>query len=187
MCKSMIKGLCLIICALYAGVSLSGCVTTDNNKIFKKTGDSIFVKTKACGNTDIPYLELNDNGDFRSCDEFEPNVDEYYITDGFLLNDNSIEEAFKNMGNSFFNSKLKRVTIPANVKKALYAVDNFEGRKEHWIWVERVFVCTDKCYVSVGYNVNWQTPYSLLEYDIKKDSLKEVMYISNEQIIGIKI
>lgn len=185
--KAFIKGFSLILCVIYSCVFLNGCVNIDNNKGFERNNNSIFVKTKAYGNTDISYFELNDNGDFRNCDEFEPNVNEYYITDGFILNDNSVDEAFDNMENDFFNSRLERVTVPVNVKKALYAVYNFEGRKNHWIWVERVFVHGDKCYISVGYNVNWQTPYSLLEYDEKNDSLKEIMYISDEQIIGLKI
>ena len=183
--KYFIKGFCLILCSVFACV-FNGCINT-NNTDFEKNNNTVFVKTKACGYTDISYFELNDNGDFRECDEFEPNVNEYYITDGFILNDNSVEYAFNNMGENFYNSKLERVTVPGNVKKALYAVDDFEGRKEHWIWVERVFVCGDKCYIVAGFNVNWQTPYSLLEYDEKNNSLKEIMYISDEQIIGLKI
>ena len=188
MMKYSVRGFCLILCVIYACIFFNGCADID----FKLTGssimgNSIFVKTKAVGNTDISYLKLNGSGDFKICGEFEPNVNEYYITDGFWLDDNSIEEAFENMGDSFFNSKLEKVAIPRGVKKALCAVDRFEGRKKHWIWVERVFVDGDKYYISVGYNVNWQTPYSLLEYDEKKDSLKEIMYISNERIIGIKL
>lgn len=181
--KALIKGICMMVCAVFACVILSGC-----SNIYKiNEHKTILVKTKAYGNTEISFLELNNKGDYSICDEFEPNVNEYYITDGFYLNNNSIEEAFKNMGDRFYDTKLQKVPIPNGVKKALYAVDGFEGRKKHWISIERVFVCGDKYYISVSYNVNWQTPYSLLEYDEKTDSLKEIMYISNEQIIGLRV
>ena len=174
MCKNILKSLCLILCVVITLISFNGCINISDKEIFIKSDNPIFVKTISTDDTDISYFELNGNGDFRICNEFEPNVNEYYITD-------------YNIGDYFLNPKLKKVKIPENIKKALSATENFEGAKEHDTRVERVFVRGDICYISLSYNVNWQQPYSLLEYDVKKDSLKEIMYISNEQIIGIKI
>ena len=176
------RALLSVICLCAA---LSACAASFRPS-FTETGYSVFVKTKTYEGTDVFYYELDGTGGFRTCDRFKPKAQEQYHTDYFLLEDNSIEDAFQDMGDRFFNAKDEKVAIPEKVRKALYALDDFEGRKEHWIAAERIFVLEDRYFISISYNVNWQVPYSLLEYDVKKDTLKEILYISNEEIIGIK-
>ena len=176
---------CFLLSVLYLCATLSGCATASRPS-FTETGYAVFVKTKTCGNKDVSYYELDGTGGYRTCDRFKPNVGEQYYTDCFLLEDNSIEKAFQDMGDRFYNAKHEKVAIPETVRKAMYALDDFEGRKEHWIAAERIFVLEDKCFLSISYNVNWQKPYSLLEYDMKKDALKEILYLSDEEIIGMK-
>ncbi len=184
--KFFIKGFCLILIAIFACGFLNGCVHAEYRSGSVKAKYPIYIKTKAVCNTELSFFEFTDHNHFSRCDEFEPTINEYYITENFYLYDNTMEDAFKEMGDNFFNAKLEKVPIPEKVRKALVAVDNFKGRKNHWIWVERVFVCGERCYLSIAYNVNLQTPYSLLEYDEKSDTLTELLYLSNEQIIGIK-
>ena len=186
MYRSWIKICCALLSVICLCATLSACATPFHPS-FTETGYSVFVKTKTYEGTDVFYYELDGNGGFRTCDRFKPNVGEQYYTDCFLLEDNSIEKAFQDMGDRFYNAKHEKVAIPETVRKAMYALDDFEGRKEHWIAVESIFVLEDRYFISISYNVNWQVPYSLLEYDVKKDTLKEILYISNQEIIGIKI
>ena len=168
-----------------SAAALSGCFHRE-----KKAGTneqpSVYVKTKDVLGTDLFYYSLNGSGGCSECQPFDPNVNEYYIFDCLALDYNTLAEALQSLGDNIYNAQMQRAAIPETVQRALAALDDFEGRKKHWLWVERAFVSGNMCWLSIAYNVNWHTPYLLLEYNATDNTIKEILNISNEMILGIK-
>ena len=160
--RVFLKGACLFVCAIC--LINCGCgvyIDLDGPKeSFEKYPHLMFVKTQHVGSDKVSYYDLNDHGDYRRCGAFETNAVELYNLEG---------------------------AIPDKVKKALDLVDDFEAQEKHQLSVDRVFLYQDRCFISVWYNVNWQVPYSLLEYDEESETLREIMYISDAEIVGLKI
>ena len=188
--NSIIKAVGVILCAAGLCGMLGGCSLFENpeqaRREFEKYPHYLYVKTVTVPEKEDVYYDLNDHGDYRRCEAFEPNADviEFHLE---LQSDRKVSEAFSTMGSDYDNAANEKVPMPENVDKAIFALDRFEGKQKHWIWVDRVFICGEKCFLSVGYNVNMQVPYSLLEYDEESDTLKEILYVSDRQIVGLKM
>ncbi len=110
--------------------------------------------------------------DIRSCEKFETNENKSY--------------AISDKNGYWYDKDGKPVKNQKKLEQIVSAKKEYHGSFEHELWKNKIFVVNGEYYVTFMYNVNWQTPYGLFKYNKEKNLLKEIFYISNEKITGLK-
>ncbi|MCH5304093.1 MAG: hypothetical protein J1E41_04440 [Ruminococcus sp.] len=145
----------------------------DTSEYFDDSGQTFFVKTKNDYSGEVSYYESNYRGVFCEVEEFETNESKRYSIDNGVW--------YGRDGKPAENQK-ELEQIASATKESQDPFDTFE----HQLGEDEIFVVNGEYYVSFWYNVNWQTPYGLFKYDEKENKLKEIFYISDEKIIGVR-
>lgn len=148
--------------------------------------NSIFVITKDEDTNIINYYEINEKGNSREIEKFEPDImEEFTVNNGYesYISGNKVLNRLTLDSCVIEDKTGNTVEFTEEFRKIVEKVSELEQS----IFKNKIFKVNHEYYVVVELNVNLWSPYYLYYYDRVNDKLQHLYTFDGEDIIGLKI